>query len=277
LQYVISNKEFELFRSLIYDTCGINLQLSKKELVKARLSKRLSKIGTNSFNDYYKYVTKTDQTGKELIHLIDSISTNKTDFFREIKHFDFLNTTLLPELVAKKEKNNDKKLRIWCAASSSGEEPYTLAITVLNHMKPSNGWDIKILATDISTEILQKAVAGIYKMESMKDIPPGTVSAHFSKVIVDNAHCYEAKDHLKDLITYRRFNLMTEKFPFKYPFDFIFCRNVMIYFDPETQHRLVSKFYDCLPKNGYLFIGHSETLSKSKSSFNYTQPAVYQK
>lgn len=277
MQYVISNKEFELFRSLIYDTCGINLQLSKKELVKARLSKRLSKIGTNSFNDYYKYVTKTDQTGKELIHLIDSISTNKTDFFREIKHFDFLNTTLLPELVAKKEKNNDKKLRIWCAASSSGEEPYTLAITVLNHMKPSNGWDIKILATDISTEILQKAVAGIYKMESMKDIPPGTVSAHFSKVIVDNAHCYEAKDQLKDLITYRRFNLMTEKFPFKYPFDFIFCRNVMIYFDPETQHRLVSKFYDCLPKNGYLFIGHSETLSKSKSSFNYTQPAVYQK
>jgi len=277
MQYVISNKEFELFRSLIYDTCGINLQLSKKELVKARLSKRLSKVGTNSFNDYYNYVTKTDKTGEELIHLINSISTNKTDFFREIKHFDFLNTTLLPELVAKKEKNNDKKLRIWCAASSSGEEPYTLAITVLNHIKPSNGWDIKILATDISTEILQKAIAGIYKMESLKDIPPGTVSAHFSKVIVDNAHCYEAKNHLKDLITYRRFNLMTEKFPFKYPFDFIFCRNVMIYFDPETQHRLVSKFYDCLPKDGYLFIGHSETLSKSNSSFKYIQPAVYQK
>ncbi len=277
MQYVISNNEFELFRSLIYDTCGINLQLSKKELVKARLSKRLSKVGINSFNDYYKYVTKTDKTGKELIHLIDSISTNKTDFFRENKHFDFLNTTLLPELVAKKEKNNDKKLRIWCAASSSGEEPYTLAITVLNHIKPSNGWDIKILATDISTQILGKAVAGIYKMELLKDIPPGTVSAHFSKVIVDNVHCYEAKKHLKDLITYRRFNLMTEKFPFKNPFDFIFCRNVMIYFDPETQQRLVSKFYDCLPKNGYLFIGHSETLSKSNTRFKYTQPAVYQK
>ncbi len=276
MQFVISNEEFELFRSLIYDTCGINLQLSKKELVKARLSKRLSKVGTNSFNDYYRYVTKTDKSGKELVNLIDSISTNKTDFFREIKHFDFLNTTLLPELIAKKEKN-DKKLRIWCAASSSGEEPYTLAITVLNHIKPSNGWDIKILATDISTEILQKAVTGIYKPESLKDIPPGIVSAHFSKVIVDNAHFYEAKDHLKRLITYRRFNLMTEKFPFKNPFDFIFCRNVMIYFDPETQQRLVSKFYDCLPKNGYLFIGHSETLSKSNSNFNYVQPAVYQK
>ncbi len=277
MQYVISNKEFELFRSLIYDTCGINLQLSKKELVKARLSKRLVNVGINTFSDYYKYVTKTDRSGKELIHLIDSISTNKTDFFRENKHFDFLNTTLLPKLISNKEKNNDRKLRIWCAASSSGEEPYSLAITVLNHVKPNNGWDIKILATDISTQILQKAVAGIYKMETLKDIPPGAVSAHFSKVIIDNAHCYEAKDHLKNLITYRRFNLMTEKFPFKNPFDFIFCRNVMIYFDQETQHRLVSKFYDCLPKNGYLFIGHSETLSKSNTSFKYTQPAVYQK
>ncbi|MCP4268112.1 MAG: protein-glutamate O-methyltransferase CheR [Candidatus Brocadiaceae bacterium] len=277
MQYVISNEEFELFRSLIYDTCGINLQLSKKDLVKARLSKRLSKMGTNSFNEYYKYVTKTDKTGNELIHLIDSISTNKTDFFREIKHFDFLNSTLLPELIANKEKSNNKKLRIWCAASSSGEEPYTLAITVLKHITPRNGWDIKILATDISTEILQKAVTGIYKTETLKDIPPEIVSAHFSKVKVDNAHCYEAKDHLKNLITYRRFNLMTEKFPFKNPFDFIFCRNVMIYFDPETQRRLVSKFYDCLPKNGYLFIGHSETLSKSNTSFKYAQPAVYQK
>ncbi|MHC4267065.1 MAG: CheR family methyltransferase [Planctomycetota bacterium] len=277
MQYVISNDEFELFRSLIYDTCGINLQLSKKELVKARLSKRLAKVGINTFNDYYKYVTKTDKSGKELIHLLDSISTNKTDFFRENKHFDFLNTTLLPELVSNKEKNNDRKLRIWCAASSSGEEPYSLAITVLNHIKPSNGWDIKILATDISTKILQKAVTGIYKIELLKDISPGTISAHFFKVHAHNSQCYEAKEHLKELITYRRFNLMTEKFPFKHPFDFIFCRNVMIYFDSDTQHRLVSKFYDCLPKNGYLFIGHSETLSKSNSGFKYAQPAVYQK
>lgn len=277
MQYTISNEEFELFRSLIYDTCGINLTLTKKELVKARLSRRLTKAGISSFNDYYNYVTKTDKTGNELVHLIDSISTNKTDFFRENRHFDFLNTTLLPELISNKKKNNDRKLRIWCAASSSGEEPYSLAITILNHIKPSNGWDIKILATDISTTILQKAVAGIYKIELLKDIPPETVSAHFSRIIIENTHCYEAKDHLKNLITYRIFNLMTKKFPFKYPFDFIFCRNVMIYFDTETQRRLVSKFYDCLPRNGYLFIGHSETLSKSNIDFKYIQPAVYQK
>lgn len=277
MQYILSNKEFELFRRLIYDSCGINLTSGKKELVKARLSKRLTKIGIDSFTDYYKYVTKTDKTGKELICLIDSISTNKTDFFREKQHFDLLNTSLLPSLISSKTKAGIKKLRIWCAASSSGEEPYTLAMTVFNHLKPDNGWDVKILATDISTKILQKAINGIYRKELLNDIPPRTISAHFSRVLYENTICYKAKDHLRDIITFRRFNLMSPEFPFKKPFDYIFCRNVMIYFDPETQNKLVSKFYDCLPKDGYLFIGHSETLSRSNTSFKYIQPAVYRK
>jgi len=277
MQFVLSDKEFEMFRSLIYDSCGISLTLSKKELVKARLTKRLTKTGIDSFTDYYKYVTNVDKSGKELIHLIDNISTNKTDFFREKKHFDFLNEKLLPDMISSKEKSNNRKLRIWCAAASSGEEPYTLAMTVFNHIKPNNGWDVKILATDISTRILQKAIEGTYKMDLLKDIPPRITSSHFSKVSVDKTNYYRAKDHLKDIITFRRFNLMTEKFPFKHPFDFIFCRNVMIYFDPQTQHTLVKKFYDCLPKNGHLFIGHSETLSKNDNDFKYVQPAIYQR
>ena len=277
MQYILSNEEFELLRRLIYDSCGIKLTLSKKELVKARLSKRLTKVGKDTFKDYYKYVTKTDKTGNELIHLIDSISTNKTDFFREKKHFDFLNTSLLPSLISSKTKARNNKLRIWCAASSSGEEPYTLAMTVFNHLKPNNGWDVKILATDISTKILKKAINGIYREEILKDIPPATISANFSRVLYENTNCYKVKDHLRSIITFRRFNLMTPKFPFKNPFDFIFCRNVMIYFDSETQNRLVSKFYDCLPEDGHLFIGHSETLSRSSTSFKYIQPAVYRK
>ncbi|MBT5306460.1 MAG: protein-glutamate O-methyltransferase CheR [Candidatus Scalindua sp.] len=277
MQYILSNKEFEMFRGLIYDTCGISLTLSKKELVKSRLTKRLSTLGIDTFSDYYKYVTKSEKTGKELVQLVDSISTNKTDFFREKKHFDFLDTNLLPSLVLSKEKSRNRKLRIWCAAASSGEEPYTLAMTVFNHIKPGDGWDVKILATDISTKVLQKAINGVYDSKLLKDIPPETISSHFSPVLVDKTNCYKAKDHLKDIITFRRFNLMTEKFPFKYPFDFIFCRNVMIYFDPETQHRLVSKFYDCLPKDGHLFIGHSETLSRSNSNFKYVLPAAYRK
>ncbi|MHC4182030.1 MAG: CheR family methyltransferase [Planctomycetota bacterium] len=277
MQYVLSNKEFELFRKLIYKSCGIHLTSSKKELVKARLSKRLTKTGINSFEQYYKFVTRHDKSGNELVHLLDSISTNKTDFFREKRHFDFLNAKLLPELIKKKEKARNKILRIWCAASSSGEEPYTLAITILNHINPNDGWNIKILATDISTKILQKAIKGIYGRDSLKGISPAIVSAHFKRVVIDKSNCFQVKDHLKKLITFRRFNLMSPKFPFRNPFDFIFCRNVMIYFDTETQHGLISKFYDCLPKDGHLFIGHSETLSKKTHGFKYIEPAVYQK
>jgi len=277
MQYVLSNTEFELFRKLIHKSCGIHLTSSKKELVKARLSKRLTKTGINSFEQYYKFVTRHDRSGNELVHLLDSISTNKTDFFREKRHFDFLNTKLLPELIKKKKKARNKILRIWCAASSSGEEPYTLAITILNHINPNDGWNIKILATDISTKILQKAIKGIYGRDTLKGISPAIVSAHFKRVVVDKSNCFQVKDHLKKLITFRRFNLMSPKFPFRNPFDFIFSRNVMIYFDTETQHGLISKFYDCLPKDGYLFIGHSETLAKRTHGFKYIEPAVYQK
>ncbi|MGQ3685534.1 MAG: CheR family methyltransferase [Candidatus Loosdrechtia sp.] len=277
MQYTLSDEEFMLFRNLIYDTCGINITPSKKELLKARLNKRLIQSGISSFRDYYKYVTSVDNTSNELIHLIDSISTNKTDFFREKKHFDFLDNTLLPALISKKTKERNRKFRIWCAAASSGEEPYTIAMTLFNHVKPGNGWDIKILATDISTKVLQKAIQGIYKEDLLKDVPPEIISSHFSSVIIDNTKCYRVKDHLGDIITFRRFNLMTPQFPFKNPFDFIFCRNVMIYFDPETQRKLVTNLYNCLPKGGYLFIGHSETLSRSKSDFKYIQPAIYQK
>ncbi len=277
MQYVLSNKEFELFRKLIYKSCGIHLTSSKKELVKARLSKRLTKTGINSFEQYYKFVTRHDKSGNELVHLLDSISTNKTDFFREKRHFDFLNTKLLPELIKKKEKAKSKILRVWCAASSSGEEPYTLAITILNHINPNDGWNVKILATDISTKILQKAIKGIYERDSLKGISPAIVSSHFKSVVIDKSNCFQVKDHLKKLITFRRFNLMSPKFPFRNPFDFIFCRNVMIYFDTETQHGLISKFYDCLPKGGHLFIGHSETLAKKTHGFKYIEPAVYQK
>jgi chemotaxis protein methyltransferase CheR len=277
MRYVLSNKEFELFRRLIYKSSGIALSPSKKELVKARLSKRLTKTGIDSFEQYYKFVTKHDKSGEELVHLLDSISTNKTDFFREGKHFDFLNTKLLPALISKKEKERNKTIRVWCAGCSTGEEPYSLAITIINHINPNNGWNVKILATDISIKVLQKAINGIYRKDVLKGIPRTILSSHFSSIIINNTNCFKVKNHLKKMLTFRRFNLMTSNFPFKYPFDFIFCRNVMIYFDSDTHHRLISKFYDCLPKDGYLFIGHSETLAKKTHGFKYIQPSVYQK
>ncbi|MBO1225391.1 MAG: protein-glutamate O-methyltransferase CheR [Candidatus Scalindua sediminis] len=277
MQYVLPNKEFELFRRLIYKYSGIALSSSKKELVKARLSKRLTKTGIGSFEQYYKFVTKYDKSGKELVHLLDSISTNKTDFFREGKHFDFLNTKLLPTLISKKEKERNKTIRVWSAGCSTGEEPYSLAITIINHINANAGWNVKILATDISMKVLKKAINGIYKKEALKGIPREILSSHFSSIIIKNTNCFKVKDHLKKIITFRGFNLMTSNYPFKNPFDFIFCRNVMIYFDSDTQHRLITKFYDCLPKDGYLFIGHAETLAKRTHGFKYIQPAVYQK
>lgn len=277
MQYILSDKEFELFSDLIYKASGITLNETKKELVKARLSKRLTKTGIDSFDKYYKFVTKEDNTGNELVQLLDSISTNKTEFFRERKHFDFLDNVLLPNLAREKEKNRNKMVRVWCAGCSTGEETYSLALTILNHINPNDRWDLKILATDISTKVLQKAIKGIYKKEVLKDVPSATFASHFSRVSYDNTDCYMVKDHIKKLITFRRFNLMNTNFPFRNPFDFIFCRNVMIYFDPETQRRLVAKFYNCLPKDGYLFIGHSETLTKHTQGFKYVQPAVYQK
>lgn len=277
MEYVLSSKEFGLLSDLIYKVCGIVLNESKKELVKARLSKRLIKTGIRSFGEYYKYVIKNDKNGEELVQLIDSISTNKTDFFREVKHFDYLNSKLLPELILEKQKKRNKTIRVWCAASSSGEEPYSLVITLLNHFNPDDGWNLKFLATDISTKVLQKAINGIYPAGTLRGVSKSILSKHFSKKIVNDTDCFEAKDHMKKLITYRRFNLMTPKFPFKYPFDFIFCRNVMIYFDSETQQQLVSKFYDCLPKGGHLFIGHSETFANRTHLFKYVQPAVYKK
>ena len=274
MQYVISDKEFGLFSDLVYSVSGIVLNASKKELVKARLSKRLTKVKIETFGEYYDFVTKHDKNGDELVQLIDSISTNKTDFYRESRHFDFLNSPLLPALVEEKRKSKNRTIRIWCAASSSGEEPYSLAITVLDHIKPNEGWNLKILATDISTKVLQKAINGVYTKEVLGCVPKAVITTHFSKAPND---CYKVKDHLKNLITYRRFNLMTPKFPFKYPFDFIFCRNVMIYFDSKTQEELISKFYNCLPKGGYLFIGHSETLTRKTHGFKYIEPAIYRK
>ena len=276
-KYKIKNMEVDSKWVILMLKMGMLVWTSKKELVKARLSKRLTKTGIGTFEQYYKFVTKHDKNGEELVHLLDSISTNKTDFFREGKHFDFLNTKLLPDLIQKKEKGKNKTIRVWCAASSSGEEPYTLAITILNHINPNDGWNIKILATDISTKILQRAIKGIYTKDSLKGISPAIISAHFKRVVIDKSNCFQAKDHLKKIITFRRFNLMTPNFPFRNPFDFIFCRNVMIYFDTETQHKLILKFYNCLPKDGYLFIGHSETLARKTHGFKYTQPAVYQK
>jgi len=198
-------------------------------------------------------------------------------FFREKDHFQFLQSNILPEIIAKKHLNRSKKIRIWCAASSSGEEPYTLVISILEAMNTIN-WDIKMLATDISSNILNKAREGKYKHQQLKEMSAFLTEKYFDSKFIDQEKLFIIKPLVKSMISFKKFNLMTPRFPFKGKFDFIFCRNVMIYFDLETQQRLVNKMIDYLEDDGYLFVGHSENIAdRARKRLRQLAPSVFQK
>ena len=266
----ITSKEFECFRKLIYGESGISLTQQKQSLLESRLSKRLRELELETFLQYYDKVTG-DPTQEEFTRMLDLISTNKTDFFREPKHFDFLRDVILPELAP------DKRIRIWSSACSTGEEPYTIAITLFENVQNPSEWDFKILASDLSTRVLAKAASGIYDEDRVRDMPSGMLRRHFLRGRGDSRGYFKVKPHLASMIRFRRLNLMDDDFPIKSPLDLIFCRNVMIYFDRPTQERLVNKFHHYLKHGGHLFIGHSESLQWVKHSFKALAPTIYRK
>lgn len=270
MDHSITTDEFQRFRTLIYDESGITLSDQKRTLLASRLSKRIHELGLATFSDYYERVTK-DQTHEEFTRMLDLISTNKTDFFREPKHFDFLRERILPE------QAKSQRIRIWSSACSTGEEPYTIAMTLYEGVSNPTQWDFKILASDLSTRVLAKAAAGVYDEERFRDVPPEVLKRNFLRGQGDSASKYKVKPHLASIIQFRRLNLMDERFPIKNPLDLIFCRNVMIYFDRPTQERLVNKFYRYLRPGGYLFIGHSESLQWVEHPFKSLAPTIYQK
>lgn len=270
MEYAISTEEYQRFRRLIYDKSGISLGDRKQSLVKSRLSKRLRDLQLSSFSEYYDFVLG-DLKGEEFTRLLDLISTNKTDFFREPKHFEFLRDRILPELA------EDKRIRIWSSACSTGEEPYTIAMTLFEHAQNPDQWDFKILASDLSTRVLAKAAAGIYDEDRFRDVPPEVLRRHFLRGRGGSAGLFKVKPHLAAVIQFRRLNLMDGQFPIKNPLDLIFCRNVMIYFDRPTQETLVKKFHRYLRPGGYLFIGHSESLQWVNHAFKSLAPTIYQR
>lgn len=270
VDYKITAKEFEHFRTLIYDESGISLNEQKQSLLESRLAKRLRELGLETFSQYYDKVT-VDPTQEEFTRMLDLISTNKTDFFREPKHFDFLRDVILPELMPQ------KRIRIWSSACSTGEEPYTIAMTLFEGVHNPLEWDFKILASDLSTRVLAKASAGVYDEDRFRDVPPTMLRRHFLRGCGESKGCYKVKPHLASMIRFRRLNLMDDDFPIKNPLDLIFCRNVMIYFDRPTQETLVNKFYRYLKPGGYLFIGHSESLQWVKHAFKALEPTIYQR
>ncbi len=253
----IDKRTFNSFCKLVYEKCGIKLGEKKEALVAARVAKRMRALDIDSHKKYLNFLN-ADETGDELIRFLDVISTNVTSFYREPEHFN-----IMERIIKQWLKNGRSKFRIWCAAASSGEEPYTIAMTMLESTKNYN-CDIKILATDISTKILGMAKEGIYKNEKTKGIPANLRTAYFSTTQnTGNVNSYTVKPSLKKVISFARLNLSVTPFPMKGPFDMIFVRNVMIYFDNTVRSRLLEDVYRLLGNGGFLFVGHAESLTGS--------------
>lgn len=272
-QDILSEEEFQWISDLVHKHCGINLHQGKKELVRARLAKRLRVGGFSTVREYMDQVL-ADQSGRGFTELIDSLSTNLTSFFRESSHFDYLREVYLPKLAEHKQKSGNRTIRAWSSACSSGEEPYTLGITMLEEFGVSDGWDVRILATDISTRVLRMAEAGIYDLQRVQPVPPGLKTKYLVPNRIEGRQVFQASQALRNITRFRHLNLM-ENWPFTGPFDVIFCRNVMIYFDKPTQQRLVNRFYDYLEPGGLLFTGHSESLTGVTHRLRYVQPTIY--
>ncbi|MCG2745939.1 MAG: protein-glutamate O-methyltransferase CheR [Desulfobulbaceae bacterium] len=272
-QFRLTDKDFENFSVLIFAKTGIHLKPEKKELLNARLGKRLRACRLGSFKDYYERVMH-DATGNELVHLINCVSTNFTSFFRENSHFDYLAATVLPQFAARGSSAGPCK--VWSAACSSGEEPYTLAMVIAMFMARHPSFKASILATDISTKVLDIAQKGIYSYDKVDKVPSEFLKNSFQKGVGKCSGYVKVKDELRRLVTFQHINLM-DSFPWKEEIDVIFCRNVMIYFTRETQVELAEKFYHCLSPGGYLFIGHSESLTSITHRFQQTATTVYQK
>jgi len=261
----LTEDEFKKFAKLIYEASGIYLKEAKLTLLSNRLRKRLNALKLSEFSDYYKHVVSLsgDAKKKEYEELLDVVSTNETYFFRNERHFDALMNNCLPEIVKNKK---EKKLRIWSSACSTGEEPYTIAICLLEKKALLNGWQVEIIATDIAPSVLAFAKVGEYSGRRIEKVPAEYLKKYFIPK-EESSGVYMVKDELKRMVKFSYLNFFKDPYPKN--LDIIFCRNVMIYFDREHQKYVVDKFVDSISPDGYLFIGHSETLHSISDNFEY--------
>lgn len=268
---VLEDKEFRRIRALVYERFGIHLADGKRLLVQGRLSKELKTRGYRSFTEYVNDLERGADCAK-LLALVDRLSTNHSYFFRESEHFEFLTTTILPFL---KDKGvRPEEVRVWCAGAADGQEPYTTAMVLKDYFGRSlSNTQPLILATDISVTALQQANSGVYPVDVLQSIP-----VRFHKYLrrIDGA-TVTVTEEIKKLVLFKRLNLHQERYPFQTRFHLIMCRNVMIYFDASTKTQLVDRFRHYMSDEGYLFIGHSESLGRSVEGYRYLRPAVYQR
>ncbi|MCL2220536.1 MAG: methyltransferase domain-containing protein [Chitinispirillia bacterium] len=269
----LDKKTYDAFAKLLYDRCGIALGDQKEALMSARVGKRLRALGLNNYKEYLDIISATGpQSDTEFTEFMNVMTTNTTSFFREKDHFDFMSAA-----VQNMMEEGRNKVRIWCAASSSGEEPYTLAMTFLESAQGFRG-DCRILATDIDINILTQARAGEYSEQKMQGVPPQLRQKYFTAAGAGKDRIYKAGPTLANMITFSRLNLAKPPFPMKGPFDIIFCRNVMIYFDNLVRKNLMAEFERLLRPGGYLMVGHSESMAGGLCNLpSAGRPSVYVK
>lgn len=261
---------FDKFRSIIYEKSGISINQNKVALVSTRISKRMRELDISDDKTYLNYVLE-DESGEEIIHLLDVISTNVTSFFREKEHFEYLTT-----LINQWYEEGQKRFRIWCAASSTGEEPYSLAMTVMDALNGRSA-DVRILATDISTRVLRQCLEGCYSEEKVESIQPQLRNRFMERIKNGSKTMYSVNKEIRNMVTFSRLNLSSPPFPMHGPFDVIFCRNVMIYFDNLVRSRLLTDIHRLLRKDGYFFVGHAESLTGILSGLKPVIPSIYKK
>ncbi len=270
--FVFTDGDFECIRQLVRQHAGISLSDAKKDMVYSRLARRLRALGLDNFRDYCKLVEQ--ENSGELVNFTNSITTNLTAFFREEHHFQYLADTLLPML--RKKKAGNRRLRIWSAGCSTGEEPYSLAMVLRENLPERESWDVKILATDLDSNVLKTASSGIYKEQRLKGVSAQRRKRWFLKGKGPHNGSVRVASELQSMISFRQLNLLRE-WPFRGPFDFIFCRNVVIYFDKPTQKVLFERYADVLSDKAHLFIGHSESLFKVTERFKLIGQTIYRK
>lgn len=266
---VLGDRELGAIVRLVYEKSGITLHDGKRALITARLQKRLRQGAFASFRDYLAHVQQ-DESGAELVHLLDAIATNHTSFFREPQHFDFLRQQLAPGWA-----RASPEVAIWSAACSTGEEPFTIAMTLIEAMPAAVG-RVRIVASDLSTKALAKATAGVYPLERVSSLPATTLRRHFERGVGAQAGLARVASDVRRLVEFRHVNLLDAR-SVRGPFDAIFCRNVMIYFDRSVQQRVVTMLEERLRPGGVLFISHSESLNGVRHGLRWVAPAIYRK
>ncbi len=271
-EFKFTQQHFNHIRDIVTEHSGIVLSDAKRDMVYSRLVRRLRKTGLTNFDDYCNLLE--DQNHEEFTHFSNAITTNLTSFFRENHHFDMLAETALPEIMARNKTT--KKIRVWSAGCSTGMETYSIAMVLKEVIPDSLGWDVKILATDLDTNVLETASNGIYKEDSVTGVTDVRMSRWFMKGRGENSDKLKVSKELRDIITYNQLNLLNP-FPFSGPIDIIFCRNVVIYFDKPTQRILFDKFANIHAHDSYLFIGHSETLYNVTERYKLIRNTVYKK